>query len=1120
MSLFAHLHVHSHYSLLRALPKIPALVKAAKEQGCAALALTDQGSLYGAIEFYKECTKNEIKPIIGVDVALEGGSTTLTTGGSTTLTTSGSRLVLLAENMVGYKNLLGLVTDMNMGDGAKDLVVSRAQLSAHQEGLIAIIPARGGEIVAALRARDQARAEHSLEGYRAIFDAQHLYHELSYHEELDGHDALMHELREFARAHELPLVAAQEVFYLSPDDRRAWTTLQAIAGRGPQDEGDIGSEEADLYMRSAAEMTELFANDQDALAATLEIAGRCTLDLPIGKFVFPDFPLPAGKTADDVLRELCMKGLKARGLEGRDPVLERLDYELGIIAFKGYAAYFLVVEDLIRFAREHGILYNIRGSVAGSMTTYLLLITKIDPLEYKIPFERFLNPERPSAPDIDMDFADDRREEVIEYARVKYGADHVAQIGTFGTMLARGVVRDVARALGHSYGVGDRIAREVPMGSQGFPMTLERALEENPDLGKMYKGESDVKEIIDLGKKIEGCARHISVHAAGVVISPTPLVDFTPLQRDPKGGRIITQYDMYSVGEDGVGLTKFDFLGIRNLTILADAVSLVKKIRGIDIDIENVPLDDAKTFEMLARGETEGTFQLNGAGMTKWLVELRPSTIHDINAMVALYRPGPMQFIPDYIARKHDPSLISYLDPALEPILQQSYGILVYQDDLLMMANQLAGYTWGEVDKFRKAVGKKIPEEMAKQKNKFIDGCVEHSHWPRPKAEKVWAWLEPFAAYGFNKAHSASYGKVAYQTSYLKANFPVEYMTAVMTAESGDVDTIATMVNECKRMGIPILAPDINESFGDFTAILDESRIKDQGSRKDTAADEQRVTRPSRVDDMQDVSEERTEPYSTYGEGAPQLTTQQVAAPLGREGAIRFGLYSIKNFGEGIADSIITERKRGGRFTSLSDFLRRVKDQTLNKKSLEALIMCGALDSFGQRGEMLANLERILEYHRHASQEQSHDSLFADLGEEQNDIALAPAPEVPIEQKLAWEKELLGLFVSGHPLDRIRDRLAKLSMTIPQMKERVRPGVEVITAGMIEDVRIILTRSGDHMAFIKLADYDGSIEAVVFPKTFEQHKDIIKQDACVALRGKMSSRNNELSIAIDSMKSV
>ncbi len=1017
---FAPLYVHSHYSLLKALPKLPDLVKAAKERGCTSLALTDLGNLYGAIEFYQECKKKEIKPIIGIDIALAAPEDASAQ--------SGGRLVLLCESEVGYKNLLALLTETNLDPNRPDgeAKISREQLLRYKDGLIALVPPR---YVA------------QLEKYRDLFDAEHFYTD----------------------------VPMQEVFYLDPSDRRAWETMRAIEHKGPGEENGLDDED-DLYFFSAEQMQETYTPEQ--LAKTLAIAERCTVEMVLGKFVFPHFPLPPGKTDDEMLRELCMQGLHARGLDGRADVLERLNYELGIIAFKGYAAYFLVVEDLIRFSRENGIYSNIRGSVAGSMTTYLLQITKIDPLEYKIPFERFLNPERPSAPDIDMDFADNRRDEVIDYARHKYGKDHVAQIGTFGTMLARGVVRDVARALGYPYGLGDRISKEIPFGSQGFPMTLDRALEENPELGKMYKAEDEVKEVIDLGKKIEGCARHVGVHAAGVVIAPKPLVLYAPLQFDPKGGKIITQYDMYSVGEDGVGLTKFDFLGIRNLTILANAVALVNKLRGMSLDIETIPLDDAKTYEMLTRGDTEATFQLNGSGMTRFLKELRPSSIHDINAMVALYRPGPMQFIPQYIERKHNASLISYLDPAMEPILKQTYGILVYQDDLLIMANQLAGYTWGEVDKFRKAVGKKIPEEMAKQKEKFIVGCVEHSHWPRAKAERVWAWIEPFAAYGFNKAHSASYGRVAYQTAYMKANFPVEYMAAVMTAESGDVETISVMVGECKRLGVPVLAPDINESFGDFTVVMSTHDI--QGLPLDQAS-------PS---------------------------------------AIRFGLYSIKNFGVGVADAIIAERKANGAYTSLSNFLHRIGDQSFNKKGLEALIKCGALDSFGERGQMLANIELLLQYYRDATKDHSQDSLFALMGGAQDEVRMQPAAEAPMDTRLVWEKELLGLYVSGHPLDKHKDKLAARPMTIEEMKQKIMPGMTVVVAGMLADVRVILTKGGDQMAFIKLADHDGSVEAVIFPKDYAEHKAIIQADTCIKIKGRLSNRNGELSVVAEKIKAL
>ena len=1029
-----HLHVHSHYSLLKALPKIKALITEAREQGSISLALTDIDNLYGAIEFVKECKDAGIKPIIGLDAHV-GES---------------ERILLWAENEAGYKNLLKLVTDSHLSMQDSKPVLTLELLEKYKDGLLAHAP--------------KASAE-SQKTYAKIFGEKNFY----------------------------PKIAAREIYYLKPQDRRAWETMRAIENKGALDVGDIASDDEEYYFPSQAELAKQFKNSPDAIAATREIAERCNVELVLGKFVFPEFKLPPGKGADEVLRELCLKGLKARGLEGRADVMERLDYELGIIAFKGYAAYFLVVEDLIRFATENGIYTNIRGSVAGSMTTYLLHITKIDPLEYKIPFERFLNPERPSAPDIDMDFADDRRDEVIDYARRKYGDDHVAQIGTFGTMLARGVVRDVARALGYPYGLGDRIAKEIPFGSQGFPMTLERALEENPELKKIYKGEEEAKEIIDLGRTIEGCARHVGVHAAGVVISPKPMIEYAPLQLDPKGGKIITQYDMYSVGEDGVGLTKFDFLGIRNLTILADAVKLVNKLRGASLNIETIPLNDQKTYAMLTAGQTEATFQLNGAGMTRFLKELKPTSIHDINAMVALYRPGPMQFIPQYIERKHNPRLISYLDPAMEPILKQTYGILVYQDDLLIMAHDLAGYSWGDVDKFRKAVGKKIPEEMAKQKEKFIEGCVAHSKWPRAKAERVWAWIEPFAAYGFNKAHAASYGRVSYQTAYMKANYPVEYMTAVLTAEAGDIDTVSIMVAECKRMGVPVLPPDVNESFGDFTVVLADNTADGGALQRDGAKPEQ-------------ISSKKF----AYPESARVV-----------EDSIRFGLYSIKNFGIGVADSIIAERKSGGKFTSLSNFLSRVKDQSFNKKGLESLIKCGALDSFGERGSMLASIELLLEYHRETTREQPADSLFGGLESAQEEIKLEAAEPADLKSKLAWEKELLGLYVSGHPLDRFREELSKRPMTINQMKEKIPPGTEnVVAAGMLESVRTILTQKGDQMAFIKIADYDGAIEAVVFPKNFTEYKKILVPETVIALKGKLSSRNGELSMVAEKLKAL
>lgn len=1088
-SRFIHLHTHSHYSFLQALPKIGELVQKAKAEGMDAIALTDTGNMHGAIEFYKAAKAADIKPIIGVDAYVAPKSRFDRDDESTTRRT---RLVLLAENNEGYTNLLALVTAAWTEGFNERPRIDKEILRTHATGIIALIPSFAGDIAHHLRANDIDGAHAALAEYTQIFGQKNVFLEITHHPKVSGHEALQKKIIALGKETGTPLVAQNDVYYLEPDDREATEIMRRIA------QGSHGrNEDEDFSFLSEEQALSLFKDIPEAVAATRVIAERCNVELELGKFVFPNFTLPEGKSGDELLRELCMKGLEARGLVGRADVLERLDYELGIIAFKGYASYFLVVEDLVRFAREHAIYTNIRGSVAGSMTTYLLQITKIDPLEYQIPFERFLNPERPSAPDIDMDFADDRRDEVIEYARNKYGKENVAQIGTFGTMMARAAVRDVARALGHSYNTGDRIAKLIPMGSQGFPMTIDHALELEPDLKTLYDEDEESRQVLDLAKRIEGCVRHVGVHAAGVVVSPTPLVKWTPVQPDPKGtGKLITQYDMYSVGEDGVGLTKFDFLGIKNLTILADAVARVKETRGIDIDIENIPLDDEKTFQMLARGDTEGTFQLNGAGMTRWLKDLRPTTIHDINAMVALYRPGPMQFIPQYIERKRNPRLITYLDPAMEPILKQTYGILVYQDDLLIMAHEFAGYTWGEVDKFRKAVGKKIPEEMQKQKDKFIQGCVSNAGWQLAKAQKVWEWIEPFAAYGFNKAHSASYGRVAYQTAYLKANYPVEYLAALLTADAGDTEQIAIFVAEAKRMKIPVLPPDVNESGSDFTVVRTLAPVN---------VPENEVSQAElRGGDFS------AEKYAASFEGTSPAPN-----------AIRFGLSSIKNFGDGISEAIIAERTARGPFASLADFLSRVGSKNLNRKSLESLIKCGALDSLSpslhKRGTLLENIETLLAYHREATAVAPQDTLFGALMAAPP-LTLPEGQPISLTDKLIWEKELLGIYVSGHPLDAHEAILKKSALTIQKIKEEPQPGMLIILPVLVSIVRNQLTKSGEKMAFLTLEDKTDAIEAVVFPKLFKEHSAVLTPGACVLLKGKVSVRSGETSIAIEDLK--
>ncbi len=1089
-SRFVHLHTHSHYSLLSALPKIDELVAAAKAAGMNAVALTDNGNLYGAIEFYKECKKNELKPIIGVDCYLAARTRH---DKQTGVDNRRTRLVLLAKNNIGYKNLLRLVTDSYLEGFYYKPRVDRELLEKYAEGLICISPSFSSEIIAALKADDEEKVLELVAYYKKLFGEGAFFLELTHHPEIPGHEETMKKLVAFSRRHQVPLVAAHDVYYLSQDDRLARETLQSIQQNGEAlERGGFEDTEENFSFITSDQAEKLFTDTPDALENTVKIADQCTVELTLGKWVFPDFELPSGSTtADEALRQSVEQGFLKRGFDKKytnpeqlKKVRERMEYELSVIKTKGYSPYFLVVADLLHYAHEHGILTTIRGSVGGSLVTYLAGITNVDPLEYQLPFERFLNPERPSAPDIDMDYADNRRDEMIEYAKKKYGYDKVAQIGTFGTMMARGAVRDVARALGYPYTTGDRVAKLIPMGSQGFPMTIERALEMEPELKKIYDAEAEVREIIDTAKKIEGRARHISVHAAGVVIAPTTITDFVPLQLDPKstndtsGGKIITQYDMWSV--EDAGLLKFDFLGIRNLAILADAVKLVQKIEHIDVDIEHIPLDDAKTFTMLARGETIGLFQLNGSGMTRFLKELQPSTIHDINAMVALYRPGPMEVIPQYIERKHNPARVTYLDPRMKEYLDFSYGLLIYQDDVLLSAIKLAGYSWLEADKFRKAMGKKIPEVMQAEKDKLIHGLLSNG-MSQQKAEMLWKLIEPFAAYGFNKAHAASYGRVAYQTAYMKANFPAVYMCAVLTAESGNIETIAETIAECRRMKIPILPPDINESFGGFTVI----------------------------------------------KGTP--STSETSATLD---AIRFGLYTIKNVGEGIADAIIAERKTKGPFHSLADFLTRVRNRNLNRKSLEALIRVGAFDELPldqkqkcERGQLLGAIDDLLAYNKEATQASNgEDSLFTLLDDTANvpTLRLKPAAIASPNERLAWEKELLGLYISGHPLDAYREKLeAKQkdgsAATITRLKE-MPEGATIVVYGLLEEVKQFITKNNEKMLFIKIADYTGSMEGVVFPKTFKQYPELFAPDVCVAMKGRLSKRNDAPSIIVEKAK--
>lgn len=1080
---FSHLHTHSHYSLLEAVPQIGDLVDKAKSLGYKSLALTDTNNLYAAIEFQKECKGAGIKSIIGCEISVCEKSMYEEINTTTNRT---FKLVLLVRNEPGYWNLVKLVSRAHIEPkGKAKPCVDLNELKKHREGLICLTGLNESYLWEKLRQDDFDSAKMFLEELKYIFypeeetqnhkfilegDAEtfkedesmkkirdNLFVEIGIGDTPEGRQVRENAIK-LAKEVNLPIVAGSNSHYLNLGDRAAQKVVMGISNEiDGKERFNRVFKNSNFSFHTPQEIEKYFGDIPEAIQNAGKIADACNFTIVLGKWVFPKVEIPDGKNPDEYLREITFKGFARRNMPQNEVTLARVNYELDVIKMKGYANYFLCVADLLRAAKEKNILTNIRGSVSGSLVTYLSGITNIDPLEFEIPFERFLNPDRPSAPDIDMDYADNRREEMVEYVKEKYGVDKIAQIGTFGTMAARAAVRDVARSMGYPYMVGDRISKLVPMGSQGFPMTLARALQEEPEFKKDYDENRETKEIVDMAMRIEGNVRHMGVHAAGVLISPSDLNDFTPIQFDPKGeGKVISQYDMYSV--EDAGLLKFDFLGLGNLAIIADAIDMIEKNHGVKLDYDTIDMKDKKTFEMLTRGETTDTFQLNGTGMTKFLMELAPTSVNDINAMVALYRPGPLQFIPEYIRRKNNPNIIKYLDPALEPILQKTYGILVYQDDLLMMAHKLAGYSWGEVDKFRKAVGKKIPEEMAKQKNQFIEGCVKHSGWEKKKAEELWAWIEPFAAYGFNKAHSVSYGRVAYVTAYLKANYPTEYMTAVLHSEEGEVDKVAVSVKEAKRLGILISPPNVNYSEDHFSSI----QSKDRSIEPDT---------------------------------------------------IVFGLNTIKNLGSDAVAAIVKERKVNGKYKNLSDFLRRVDKKSLNKKSIEALTNSGAFDDFrltdGDRSQIYLNIEDILAY-----QKQIHDthagemSLFGDMADVA-DLKLKKVTPLDRKETLRLERELLGLYLSGHPLDPWRDMLKQRTFNVQRILQNGKDGDSVDFAGIITSTKLMLTKKKDKMAFLQAADLDAEIEIVVFPKTFEMVKDKMVKDTPLRFFGRVSLKNKD-----------
>lgn len=1087
MSKFTHLHVHTEFSLLDGLSKIGKLVAKTKELGQTHLAITDHGTMYGAIEFYKKTTKEDIKPIIGCEVYLAKKSR------FDKEKQDANHLILLSENYEGYQNLMKIVTAGFMEGFYYKPRIDKEILAKYSKGLICTTACPAGRVQKLLIEDDYEAAKKELQEYEQIFGDKNVFIELQRHHydryalepsvpkeikpkllemhenHIKGEDGLIKLSRELG----IPLIATNDSHYINQDDAGAQDALLCIQlGKMLTDTNRMRYiDTPDFYLKSTEEMSREFEDLPEAIKNTQKLADRCNLEIILGQWYFPKIKLPKEKTAGETLRDMAYEGAKEKFPEITGEIKDRLEYELEIIEKKGYSPYFLLESGIVNFADESEIYTNTRGSAAGSLVSYCCGITTVDPLRFRLPFERFLNPFRPSPPDIDLDVADIHRDELIKYLADTYGSEKVGQICTFGTMKARAAVRDIGRVMGMPYSKVDLISKTIPEGSQGFPMTLKKALETTPELKKMKDSDPEVNKLLQMAQKVEGNARHISVHAAAVIVGPNDLVNFTPLQQETGGGnRVITQYEMHA--SEDVGLMKLDILGISNLTILANAVKIVQAIHNVKIDIKKLALDDKETYEMLARGETFGVFQMAGGGMTKYLIDLHPERIEDIMAMVALYRPGPMASIPEYVARKKDPKLVKYFVPGLEKILDMSYGIITYQDDVLFMAIELAGYNWEEADKFRKAIGKKIPEEMEKQHSKFVDGCVEFGHIPRDKAEELFRQIETFAAYGFNKAHAASYGIVSYWTAYVKAHYPVEYMTALMSVEAADTDKIVTAIGECEMLGIRVLSPDINESRTDFTVVdLPEEQRLENGRAKDT----------------------------------------------GR--AIRFGLSAIKNVGESAISAILSARKAGD-FVSFTDFLRRVDLSKVNKKVVESLIKSGALDRWGKRAQLLAALPIIREntVKMNKSKETNQVGLFASVAHKEDSTDHLPdIPEMPLDDKLKLEKELLGFYLTDHPVKKIVRIVAnQITHKINQLDPTLHLNQIVTIAGVVSKVRLANTKKNNSkMAFITMEDDTKQIDCVIFPILYAENPLFYTEDTALIVKGKVDNRDDKIQIVVD-----
>lgn len=1062
---FVHLHTHTEYSILDGLSKIPELIDRAKKFGQEALAITDHGNMHGHIVFYNACKEAGIKPIIGAELYLAKNSRF---DKQVKMGSDQFHLTLLAKNFTGYQNLMKLISLANFEGFSYKPRIDQELLEKYNEGIILLSGCMSSYTSRLLLQDKDAEAIELFKQYQKIFPNR-FYLEIQRHPHIPETYELTKKLIALARQLKLPLVATNDSHYLDKEDAEAQDALLCVQTRRLiSDKKRLKMvDKPDFYFKSSQEMIEAFNDIPEAIANSKKIAEQCDLEIPTGKLIFPTFELPKGETYASYLEKIVYQGAKKKFTKITKEIKDRLDYEIKIINDKGYPAYFLITQDFVNWAKNNEIAVGPgRGSAAGSLVSYCLNITTLNPLEHGLPFERFLNPERPTPPDIDIDFADIKRDDVLKYVANKYGEDHVAAVITFGRMEARVAVRDIGRVLGMPYEEPDRIAKLIP-NEPGHRVSIKQAINTVPELGNYYQ-QSRFRKLLDLAMKVEGTIRQAGMHACAIIIADKPLSNYTPIQKDSRSGKTLTQLDMYSldcnVNDDAIGLLKFDLLGLRNLSIIQEALALIRKYKKENIKIDEISLEDEKTFKLLASGDTTGVFQLESGGMRRIAKSLKPNKFSDITAMVALYRPGPMDLIPRFIEGKHNPDIIEYPHPSLEPFLKETYGIMVYQEQILEIVNFMAGYSLGEADILRRAIGKKKKKLLDKNKSRFIKQSVANGY-KKATAERVWGFIEAFANYGFNKSHAASYAMIAYQTAWLKANYPVEYMTAVMSIESNSHsmnrdEKIAITIDNCRQMGIKILGPDINLSDKDFTIEKDKESL----------------------------------------DGL----------------AIRFGLSAIKHVGAAAIENILSVRKQVKKFQSFTHFLQSTSNRKVNKKTIESLVKVGAMDRFANRSSMLENLEQIRQTaEQYNSEVDGQDNLFANIDNQSTKITdnFVELDEYPKPELLSFEKELLGVYLTSHPLADAMQMLNKrTSMRIGEIDPDVHQDQIFLFGGVITKFKEVTTKSGQKMAFATLEDTTGKIEFLIFPKLYQKWIGQLGEDSIILLRAKVQNRDKELKL--------